>query len=303
MFRTTEARHAAAFTGLVFTMATGIALALPHANIAALLSLFTPVLSVLVITVFGTRRGHRRDLWRGIGLGRTGGRSWPSALVIPMVLPALAYGAAVALGVASFRHPVHGLSPWMSAGANLVVAIVLGTVLILGEEIGWRGFLLPRMQELLPKRRAALVTGVLHGLFHLPIILLTTTYDSEGKRYIVAPIVVVTIALAGVFYAWLRDRSNSIWPVAIAHNAANTMFDLGAASVVTTSPLALAYTAGESGVATLVVVAGLAILLLTRAATWREPESQGTEPRRGGISSRYCQPRRVVPVGGGSSDG
>jgi membrane protease YdiL (CAAX protease family) len=273
MFRTTEARHAAAFTGLVFTMATGIALALPHANIAALLSLFTPVLSVLVITVFGTRRGHRRDLWRGIGLGRTGGRCWPAALVIPMVLPALAYGAAVALGVASFRHPVHGLSPWMSAGANLVVAIVLGTVLILGEEIGWRGFLLPRMQELLPKRRAALVTGVLHGLFHLPIILLTTTYDSEGKRYIVAPIVVVTIALAGVFYAWLRDRSNSIWPVAIAHNAANTMFDLGAASVVTTSPLALAYTAGESGVATLVVVAGLAILLLTRAATWREPES------------------------------
>jgi hypothetical protein len=90
---------------------------------------------------------------------------------------------------------------------------------------------------------------------------------------IVAPIVVLTITFAGVFYAWLRDRSNSIWPVAIAHNAANTMFDLGAASVVTTSPLTLAYTAGESGVATLVVVAGLAILLLTRAETWREPES------------------------------
>jgi hypothetical protein len=102
-----------------------------------------------------------------------------------------------------------------------------------------------------PKRRAALATGVLHGLFHLPIILLTTAYDSVGKRYIVAPIVVVTIA----------------------HNAANTMFDLGAASVMTTSPLALAYTAGESRVATLVVVAGLAVLLLTRASTLRDAES------------------------------
>jgi uncharacterized protein len=270
MIRTTEARHAAAFTGLVFAMATGIALALPHANIAALFSLLTPVLSVLVITVFGTRRGHRKALWRGIGLQRSGSRSWPAALVIPMVLPALAYGAAVMVGVASFRHPVHGLGPWMSAGLNLVIAMVLGTVLILGEEIGWRGFLLPRMQTLVSKRRAALATGLLHGLFHLPIILLTTTYDAEGKRYIVAPIVVVTIAFAGVFYAWLRDRSNSIWPVAIAHNAANTMFDLGAAAVVTGTPLALAYTAGESGIATLVVVAGLAVLLLTRASTWDE---------------------------------
>jgi membrane protease YdiL (CAAX protease family) len=278
MFRSTEARHAAAFTGLVYTMATGIALALPHANIAALLSLFTPVLSVLVITVFGTRRGHRRELWRGIGLARSGSRSWPAALVIPMVLPALAYGAAVVLGVASFRHLAPGLSPWLSAGLNLVIALVLGTVLILGEEIGWRGFLLPCLQTLLPKRRAALATGVLHGLFHLPIILLTTTYDSVGKRYIVAPIVVITITLAGVFYAWLRDRSTSIWPVAIAHNAANTLFDLGAASVVTTSPVALAYTAGESGIATLVVVAALAILLLTRASIWREGESAVVQP-------------------------
>ena len=302
MFRTTEARHAAAFTGLVFAMATGIAVALPHANIAALLSLFTPVLSVLVITVFGTRRGHRRDLWRGIGLGRSGGRSWPAAIAIPIVLPALAYGAAVVLGVASFRHHAHGLSPWLSDGANLVIAMVLGTVLILGEEIGWRGFLLPRMQTLLPKRRAALATGALHGLFHLPLILLTTTYDSAGKRYIVAPIVVITITLAGVFYAWLRDRSGSIWPVAIAHNAANTMFDMGAAAVVTTSPVALAYTAGESGIATLVVVAALAALLLTRAATWRKPVTPDRSPQAGcdtasGTSSAPYAPATGVDSG------
>jgi membrane protease YdiL (CAAX protease family) len=190
--------------------------------------------------------------------------------VIPMVLPALAYGAAILFGVASLRHPVHGLSPWLSILVNFAISMVLGTVLVLGEEIGWRGFLLPRLQTLLPKRKAALATGLLHGLFHLPIILLTTTYDAEGSRYIVAPTVVVVIALAGVFYAWLRDRSNSIWPVAIAHNAANTMFDLGAAAVVTGSPVAMAYTAGESGIATLAVVAGLAVLLLTRASVWRE---------------------------------
>ena len=44
------------------------------------------------------------------------------------------------------------------------------SVVILGEEIGWRGFLLPRVQELTDKRRAAVVTGFMHGLFHLPLI-------------------------------------------------------------------------------------------------------------------------------------
>ena len=116
-----------------------------------------------------------------------------------------------------------------------------------------------------------MTTGLLHGLFHLPLILLTTTYDSVGSRYLVAPTVVLTIICAGVFYAWLRDRSGSIWPVAIAHNAANTAFDLGAATAVTGSPAILAYVAGESGIATLLIVAAFAALLLARASIWRRP--------------------------------
>ena len=104
--------------------------------------------------------------------------------------------------------------------------------------------------------------------FHLPILLLTTTYDAVGNRLVVAPIVVTTITCAGVFYAWLRLRSGSIWPVAIAHNVANTGFDLGAAAAVTGTPVGLAYVAGETGVATLVGVAGVAIWLLTRSTVW-----------------------------------
>jgi hypothetical protein len=56
---------------------------------------------------------------------------------------------------------------------------------------------------------------------------------------------------------------------------------LGAAAVVTTSPVALAYTAGESGIATLVLVAGLAAFLLTRAATWRKPVTPDRSPQAG----------------------
>jgi hypothetical protein len=66
---------------------------------------------------------------------------------------------------------------------NLVVSLVIGTVIIVGEEIGWRGFRLPRFQQLTSKRRAAVITGFAHGCFHLPLILLATTYDTGGSHW------------------------------------------------------------------------------------------------------------------------
>ena len=147
------------------------------------------------------------------------------------------------------------------------------TVVYLGEEIGWRGYLLPRVQQLTTRRRAAVVTGLCHGVFHLPLILIATTYDPHGSRWLVAPVAVLTIAAGGVFYAYLRDRSDSIWPVAIAHNAANTLFTIGAASVVARSEAELAYVAGETGLATLASVVIVAAILLARARVWREDQA------------------------------
>ena len=91
------------------------------------------------------------------------------------------------------------------------------SVLFLAEEIGWRGYMLPRVQQLTSRRRAAVVTGFVHGCFHLPLILIATTYDEHGSRWLVAPIVVATITAGGVFYAYLWDRTGSVWPVAMAH--------------------------------------------------------------------------------------
>jgi membrane protease YdiL (CAAX protease family) len=261
-------RQVTAFVSLTYALTTLLAVALPHSMAAPLLSVFTPVVSVVAITFLGTPKGLRRRLWAGIGLGQAGLRSWPAAVALPVFFLTVAYGAAVGVGVTDLRGPDlsrHGLGLTLP---DLVITLVLGTVLILGEEIGWRGFLLPRLQVLTTRRKAAVGTGFLHGAFHIPVLLLTSTYDEVGNRLVVAPIVVATITCAGVFYAWLRDRSGSIWPVAVAHNVANTVFDLGALAAVTSTPVALAYVAGETGVATLLGVAGVAIWLLTRSAVW-----------------------------------
>jgi membrane protease YdiL (CAAX protease family) len=262
-------REASIFLALIFSMALGVALAIPHANINKMLSALLPVTGVIIITFAATPRGKRRELWASFGLMRSGKRMWPFALIVPMILAGSAYAVAVAVGVADLREinlTSAGVADWT---LNLFVSLGFMTLLFLGEEIGWRGYLLPRVQQLTSRRRAAVVTGFIHGCFHLPLILIATTYDAHGSRWFVAPMVVATITMAGVFYAYLWDMSGTVWPVAMGHAAVNFMFGLGASAVVASSEDDLAYVAGEAGLATFAVVTIATVVLLTRAKVWR----------------------------------
>ena len=273
-------REVTTYLVLVFSLALGVAVAMPHANINKLLSALLPVTGVLIITFAATPRGKRRELWASFGLRRSGKRMWAFALIVSMLLAGLAYAVAIVLGVAELRDidlTSSGMADWT---LNLFASLTFMTVLFLGEEIGWRGYLLPRIQQLTSRRRAALVTGFIHGCFHLPLILIATTYDVHGSRWLVAPMVVATITMGGVFYAYLWDMTRSVWPVAMAHGAVNLMFALGAGAVVATSADDLAYVAGESGIATFAAVAVVGALFLARARVWRTEPAAVDAPER-----------------------
>ena len=260
-------RETATYIGLVIAMVVAIALALPTAGVLApMISMGTPLIAVGLITLFRTPRGARRHLWGTFGLRHAGWRSWPAAFALGFVAVfAVPFGVADLLGSAHFID-------WSSinlpkAAVSLVLALAVVTLMALTEEIGWRSYLLPRMQMLLPRRRAAVAVGFVHGLFHLPLILFTNTYDSVGNRWIVAPMVLLSLTSAGVFYAWLKDRSGSVWPVAFAHATVNVFID-GSGLIVILAPVALAYTATESGLATFAATTAIAALLLVRGRTW-----------------------------------
>ena len=269
LLRWPAARQAATFVGLVYLLVVTIALALPTNSMAPMISMVTPVVVVSLIALVRTPPGQRGHLWASLGLRPLGLRSWPAAFGISVILILLVpYGAALQLGSAELitGHPT--AASWLNGLTNLMVGLAVATAMALTEEIGWRGYLLPRVQILVSRRRAALVVGFIHGLFHLPLVLLTTTYDSVGSRWIIAPTMVATLTAAGVFYAWLKDRSHSVWPVAFAHGAVNVVID-GAGLVLVISPVALAYTAGEGGIVTFLATAAGAAVLLIVGRTWR----------------------------------
>jgi len=261
---------------ITYGLTLAVALALPHAGIAPLIVIAFPVIAMALTVALTVPRGQRRAVWAGVGFNPRRGRGLLIAVVGPAVIIAVSFGVAAAFGVVQFS----GLPPGFGRGLlRVALTTIIFAVVFLGEEIGWRGYLLFRVAELTSGRRAALVTGAFHAIYHLPLLLLTTTYQSAGNRWIVVPMVMVTLTLAGVWYGWLRLWSGSIWPVSLSHSAFDNLMETVAGVAVTTSPATMAYVTTETGVATMIIMVVVAGYLLTRrAADFAKAEPKSPRP-------------------------
>jgi membrane protease YdiL (CAAX protease family) len=99
------------------------------------------------------------------------------------------------------------------------IGLVINMVFTFGEEFGWRGYLLPRLAPL-GGVWAAILSGIVWGLWHAPLIVLSG-YNFPGHPWLgIGAMVLFTVAL-GVIFAWLRFHSGSVWPSTLAHAALN----------------------------------------------------------------------------------
>jgi uncharacterized protein len=269
-------RQIVVYLCFTYGLALAIALALPRAGIAPLISIAVPVVAVALTVALVVPRGQRRAVWAGVGFNPRRGRGLLIAVLGPVAIIGLSFGIAAAFGVVRFPGPGPGFG---RAILSLAIGIIIFTVVLLGEEIGWRGYLLFRVAELTTGRRAAVLTGAFHAIFHLPLLLLTSTYQNEGKRWIVVPMVMVTLTLAGVWYGWLRLWSGSIWPVSLSHSAFNNVGEGVAGAAIATSPAMMAYVTTETGVVTMIILVLVAGYLLTRRATdFKKAEPRAPRP-------------------------
>lgn len=113
---------------------------------------------------------------------------------------------------------------------NLLLAVTVGPVAnaipALGEEAGWRGYMMPRLKAALGVWKANVMGGIVWGVWHFPLMLLVG-YE-YGTHYLGAPWLglvvwcVVCIAL-GTLLDLLYERTGCIWVPAVAHGAFNAI--------------------------------------------------------------------------------
>jgi membrane protease YdiL (CAAX protease family) len=253
----TDLTKAAIFYGITFSLTVLYVLLLPPETWLNFV-MFMPLLGVLLMLLVVTRDGYSARGWAGLGLHRPGFRGWGLALLMPLFILLPSYGIVWSLGIGTLRLPAEGGSLVFNL---LIDGLLFSTIFALGEEIGWRGYLLPRLLSLGPIR-AMLLSGFLHGIWHFPMIFLTPAYHSEGNRLIVIPLFVLLFTVGGILYGYLRLTTNSLWPVALFHGAWNTVWGVLTTVTVASSPLANEYLGGESGLVTVLIAGGVSAWLL-----------------------------------------
>jgi uncharacterized protein len=148
----------------------------------------TPTLAALAMMLLVTRDGWNRAGWRILGLRRSRRRTWPLAIGIALAASLLASTAVWASPIADFHVPADAVDDLI----NFVISIALFSLtFVLGEELGWRGYLLPSLRSL-GRNRALVIVGLVHAAWHVPLILLTTLYHTEGNRLVILPLFVAS---------------------------------------------------------------------------------------------------------------
>jgi len=185
----------------------------------------TPVL--LVLGTFGPLLAAVAMVSRTSGLTGLGGflrqalrwrvgiKWYAAALVAPIVIQTTILGIHVLKG--GTVPNLFDSSRWLATPLTFIIVLLIGGPS--GEEFGWRGFLLPRVQPILGMLKASVAIGVVSAIWHLPLFLIPITAQSHVPF---ALFVVRTIAFS-IISTWLYNGSRrSLLLVLLFHASLNT---------------------------------------------------------------------------------
>jgi membrane protease YdiL (CAAX protease family) len=152
------------------------------------------------------------------------------SFLIPLLACVLVYGLAWGVGMVPFAGAelVDVVAQQTGLEVSLPLAILVTVVVLFvpglfssaGEEIGWRGLLLPELARRTSFTRAALISGLIWAIFHYPLILFAD-YHSAAPLWFA--LIMFTISVFGISFvaAWLRLKSGSVWTAVVLHTSHN----------------------------------------------------------------------------------
>lgn len=181
-----------------------------------LLGVFAPALVALALTGWYEGGSSVRALLGRAVQWEVGGR-WYVFAVSYMVLIKLAVALVHRVSLGSWPHFAH------EGPGVILIAILLSTPVQAGEEIGWRGYALPRLAERMGFAWASLLLGVVWACWHLPQFFLRSA-DTYGQSFPICSLEVIAMSVA---IAWLYTHTKgSVLLPMLMHSAVNNTKDI-----------------------------------------------------------------------------
>lgn len=171
---------------------------------------YGPLVAALVVARAAHGRSGLRRLGRDLRRWRVG--RWYAVLLLPLPIVGVAVLVTVAIGAATVD--VAGPGHWL-----LLPAMFLGGILFGGlEEVGWRGYLLPRLQDRTTALVASVAIGLVWSLWHVPLFLIgATTQASTSPLWFTVQAIALSVILTWIY----NSTGGSLLLAVMFHGAVN----------------------------------------------------------------------------------
>ncbi len=187
------------------------------------------------------------------GLGWKWGSTYHqlSAYFLPVLYAFIAYSVIWVSGLGRFNHF------FPSGPFNFVLVGTLSSAFMaMGEEIGWRGFLIPHLSKITGFTRVSLISGLIWSVWHYPVLLFADYNSGTPWWYGLTCFTLLAIGASFIF-AWFRLKSGSLWTAVFLH-ASHNLYIQSYFDKATDDTGFTAYFSGEFGIVLPVVIAGFA---------------------------------------------
>ena len=200
-------------------------------NLICTLGMLCPAIGV-IITRYITKEGHaltgEGSMMLGIDLKNGKHVFYILAILLPWIYMELGYALTAAVSPEAFDKTF-----FKNITANVrdaymypLMAIVSGVFFSiggLGEEIGWRGYMMPKLINIFGMGKAVIIGGIIWGIWHWPLTYVGHNFGTDYKGYPWAGFagMIFLCVFMGILLTFVTVKTGSVWPAAILHAVNN----------------------------------------------------------------------------------
>jgi len=240
--------------------------------------MFTPMISVLIVEKLIYKEDIGKKLFISFKINKWFLVAWLitpvivfGTIAISLLLPGVSYSPGMEGMFARYEEiltpeeidqmrisidmiPFHPV--WMSLISGLIAGLTINAVAGFGEELGWRGFLIQQFRNM-SFMKASLLTGIIWGFWHAPLILMGHNYP----QFPVAGVFMMTLwcVLLSPLFLYITIKSGSVIAAAVMHGTLNGTAGLSIMLIEGGNELTVGATGLAGFISLIIVTAGLFI--------------------------------------------